>query len=246
MARTILLADDSATIRKIVELTFSEGDFRVVATGTGEEALARLAEISPDLVLADVVMPEPTGYDVCRAIKGSDRPVPVLLLAGTFEPFDEEMASRCGADGYLIKPFESRALREKVEHLLAPPSTELPPVEPPAGEPVAEQARPEEEVEAAIDELGAEPDAEPSPPGPVDVRPVPTEPPAVEEEPEPVPVVSGVEITPQLVDAVAREVVRRLSDDLLREIAWEVVPDLAAKIIRERIRELESEEPDGS
>jgi CheY-like chemotaxis protein len=120
MARTILLADDSPTIRKIVELTFSDTEIRVEAVATGQEAMERLESLEPDMVLADVVMPEPTGYDICSSIKSSSRPVPVLLLAGSFEPFDQEQAERCGADGHLVKPFESQTLRERVAGLLYP------------------------------------------------------------------------------------------------------------------------------
>ena len=119
MRKTILLADDSITIRKVVELTFADTDIHVEAVGTGREALERLDLLRPDLVLADVVMPEPTGYEVCRAVKGSGRPVPVLLLAGTFEPFDLERARDAGADGHLTKPFESRTLVDCVVSLLA-------------------------------------------------------------------------------------------------------------------------------
>jgi CheY-like chemotaxis protein len=122
MARTILLADDSPTIRKIVELTFHDTDIRVESTASGSEALARLETVRPDVVLADVVMPEPTGYDICRRIKESDRPVPVLLLAGTFEPFDLQQARDCGADDHLVKPFESATLVEKIERLLRAPA----------------------------------------------------------------------------------------------------------------------------
>ena len=110
MPRTILLADDSLTIRKVVELTFGDTDIRVETVGSGREAIERLDVLRPDLVLADVVMPGPSGYDVCRAVKSSGRPVPVLLLAGTFEAFDPEEARACGADGHMTKPFDSKTL----------------------------------------------------------------------------------------------------------------------------------------
>ena len=74
-------------------------------------------------MLADVVMPEPTGYELCRAIKSSDQPRPVVLLAGTFEAFDREEAEACGADDCLVKPFESKLLVEKVERLLGGEAT---------------------------------------------------------------------------------------------------------------------------
>ena len=119
MSRSILLADDSPTIRRVVELSFVDTEFHVESVGSGSEALARLPVLRPDVVLVDVVMPGPTGYEVCRRIKDSDRPVPVLLLAGTFETFDHELARDCGADGCLMKPFESRTLLDRVASLLA-------------------------------------------------------------------------------------------------------------------------------
>ena len=119
MSKSILVADDSATIRKVIELTFDDTDFHVESVADGEQALARIESLRPDIVLADVVMPEPSGYEICRVIKSSDRPVPVLLLAGTFEAFDHEQARECGADGCLMKPFESRTLLDRVASLLA-------------------------------------------------------------------------------------------------------------------------------
>ena len=127
MAKTILLADDSSTIRKIVELTFAGSDVRVVAVADGREALDTLERTRPDLVLADVVMPAPDGYEVCRTIKASERPIPVLLLAGTFEPFDPDHADDVAADDALVKPFESDVLRRRVRELLsAPPPARRP------------------------------------------------------------------------------------------------------------------------
>lgn len=130
MVKKILLADDSSTIRKIVELTFNNTDIRVETVGTGQQALETFERLKPDLVLADVVMPEPSGYEICRCIKNSEHPVPVVLLAGTFEPFDEERARDCQADDHLIKPFEGEALLAKVHGLLAEPEPQAEPLEP--------------------------------------------------------------------------------------------------------------------
>jgi len=244
MGRTILVADDSPTIRKIVELTFSDTGFRVEAVGGGREALAALEALRPDLVLADVVMPEPAGYELCRTVKASGRAVPVLLLAGTFEPFDAEEARRCGADGHLVKPFESRTLRERVEKRLGDPEPSSRAADRPAGDPDIEDA-----LAAAAEEPSA--DFADGPPGPADagagVEVGPATGPAAELDealagpPAPAPLASAAAIPPEWVDAVSREVVRRLSTDVLREIAWDVVPKLAGEIIRERIRELERE-----
>jgi CheY-like chemotaxis protein len=118
MTRSILVADPSATIRRVVELSLADGDYYVECAATGAEALARVARLAPDLVLADVGSGEPSGYEICRSIKLSARPVPVLLLVGAFEAFDEARARACGADGRLAKPFEARQLRDEVERLL--------------------------------------------------------------------------------------------------------------------------------
>jgi CheY-like chemotaxis protein len=120
--RKLLLADDSATIRKVVELTFSDEGLEVFTVGDGQQALEKLDEVLPDIVLADVFMPELNGYQVCEHIKRTERfrHIPVMLLVGSFEPFDEAEARRVGADDYLTKPFQSiRALVGKVRDLLS-------------------------------------------------------------------------------------------------------------------------------
>jgi CheY-like chemotaxis protein len=118
MPKTILLADDSSTIRKIVELTFNGTDIRVETFASGTAALENLERVAPDLILADVVMPGPTGYELCRQVKASANAIPVVLLSSTFEPYDSDLAAECGADRHLVKPFESGTLTDAVRELL--------------------------------------------------------------------------------------------------------------------------------
>lgn len=118
MSKTILIADDSVTIQKVVELTFMERDEQVVAVSDGQEALAKLRKGRPDLLIADVNMPKVDGYEVCRQAKDLYPGIPVLLLCGTFEPFDEETADAAGAASHLRKPFDSEDLVRLVETLL--------------------------------------------------------------------------------------------------------------------------------
>lgn len=109
------------TIQKVVNLTFADEGIEVFAVSDGIEAVDRLMEISPDLVMADVNMPGINGYLVCERIKQHEkfRNTPVILLVGSFEPFDEDEARRVGADDYLTKPFQSiRQLVSKVSDLL--------------------------------------------------------------------------------------------------------------------------------
>ena len=121
MGKKILLADDSITIQKVIELTFSDEDFEVVTVGNGRLAIEKLGEVRPDIVLCDIIMPEKDGYEVCDYIKkiAACSHVPVLLLTGAFEPFDQERAARVGCDGFLAKPFEPETLIAKVKELLA-------------------------------------------------------------------------------------------------------------------------------
>jgi CheY-like chemotaxis protein len=145
MGKKILLADDSITIQKVIELTFSDEDFDVVTVGNGRLAIEKAQEVRPDIVLCDIIMPEKDGYEVCDFIKKSPvlSQVPVLLLTGAFEPFDQERAARVGCDGFLAKPFEPQTLIAKVKDLLnqaasrqpvaAAPRPALPP--PPMAEP---------------------------------------------------------------------------------------------------------------
>ena len=121
MPKTLLLADDSVTIQKVVGISFANEDVVLVTVDNGDDAVLRARETRPDLVLADVAMPGKDGYEVCEAIKADPqlRHVPVLLLSGTFESFDEARARHVGADGHITKPFEAQALVDRVNELLA-------------------------------------------------------------------------------------------------------------------------------
>jgi len=118
--KRILVADDSVTIQKVIALTFAEEPFEVQSVGTGSEALELVNSWNPDIILADVIMPQMNGYELCKAVKqqGQTRSIPVLLLAGTFEAFDEEEARSVGADDFITKPFESGELISKVKALV--------------------------------------------------------------------------------------------------------------------------------
>jgi CheY-like chemotaxis protein len=116
----LLLADDSVTIQRVVELTFSGEDVQVVTVGDGEQAIARIPAELPDIVLADIGMPKRSGYDVAAFVKGrSDLAhIPVLLLAGAFEPVDEQRAQQVQSDGVLVKPFEPQQVISRVRELI--------------------------------------------------------------------------------------------------------------------------------
>lgn len=119
MTRRILLADDSLTIQKVVELTFADTDYEVVAVSSGDELLRRLPDSSADVIICDVIMPGRDGYDVCQEIKSNPDflHLPVILLTGTFEPFDRDRALAAGCSEIVTKPFEAKKLVDAVERL---------------------------------------------------------------------------------------------------------------------------------
>lgn len=360
--RKLLLADDSATIQKVVDLTFADEGVQVVSVDNGREAIDRLLEIRPDVVLADAFMASPNGYEVCEYVKTNEqlKHIPVMLLVGSFEPFDEAEARRVGADDILTKPFQSiRRLIDRVGALVSSPpaekespTLELPhteapaedefmdtyelevstadtlqlsedaieelhsQVEPKVEEPVsAMESSPREEnmetgvtnsghdsqadqsevlldlgeIEAvgeADDDFVLELDDEVSAPAVAAAAAVPVyepapayeaaapvrafiEPEVVEApsyqpepeihdsfadtqeiayavpEPQPEPVAQSVpssvssvsQLSPEMIDAIARRAVELMSDKVIREIAWEVVPDLAELLIKKQLEE---------
>ena len=347
--RKLLLADDSATIQKVIDLTFADEGVRVMAVGNGQEAIDRLLEFAPDIVLADVFMPARNGYEVCEYVKTNEKlkHIPVMLLVGSFEPFDEAEARRVGADDILTKPFQSiRRLIDRVGALVSSPpvvekespTAELPRIEEepeeeevrldtqelevttadtlPLDDEIAAQSLPREEkmepetrndsdvlldlgeyepVRAAADDefvldLDDGPAYEPAPVrafvepqvneaaaaavggryestyqpevhsslAETQEMPYASEAPYASEvqdvavsEPEPSPMfaepapaavspatsISADQLSPEMMDAIARRVVEMMSDKVVREIAWEVVPDLAELLIKRQLEE---------
>ena len=130
MGNTILLADKSITIQKIVELTFADDNYVIKSVSDGQTALDIIPELHPDLILADVSLPQKSGYELCRTLRthpaySSFVSTPVILLAGIYETMDEERlrqveekVAEVGANGFLSKPFDTQILTLKVKELI--------------------------------------------------------------------------------------------------------------------------------
>jgi CheY-like chemotaxis protein len=121
MGYKLLLADDSITIQKVVGIIFSGEEYDLTVVDNGISALERVREVVPDVMLVDALMPGKNGYEVCREVRKDPllSAVPILLLTGVFEPFDETKARESGADDFIAKPFESQALIDKVRELIS-------------------------------------------------------------------------------------------------------------------------------
>ncbi|MCX7029281.1 MAG: response regulator transcription factor [Spirochaetes bacterium] len=118
MNEKILVVDDEeAILLGVGDLLASEG-YRVTTARDGREALERFAADRPDLVLLDVMMPEMSGYDVCRAIRRTDPLTPVMMLTAKAEEVDKVVGLELGADDYVVKPFGTGELTARVHAAL--------------------------------------------------------------------------------------------------------------------------------
>ena len=120
MSIKVLVADDSITIQKVIGIIFGGDEYSLTVVDNGKAAVDKAREIIPDILLIDALMPGMTGYEVAEAVRSTPSLAtkPILILTGSFEPFDEEKAKKCGADDFISKPFESQQIITKVKELL--------------------------------------------------------------------------------------------------------------------------------
>ncbi len=118
---TILIVDDSSTICKLVSMTLARQDYEVIVAVDGIDALAKLNEELPDLILLDITMPRMDGYQVCKVVKGNSETadIPVVMLSGKDGFFDKVRGRMVGATDYITKPFEPQELVKVVRRHLA-------------------------------------------------------------------------------------------------------------------------------
>jgi len=260
MTLKILVADDSANIQKIVRLALSDEDAIVESVSDGSIALDIVRDFRPDVVLADVLMPGASGYDICTCIKEDPDlgDTAVVLLAGTFDPFDESEATRAKCDGVLTKPFNTSDLLQTVHDLAAARrkkrqadnktenagmDTEINA----AGEPEPNRYRMYSLVGPAVrdsflgsdrilelfdgDQLNAARAAMTASVRKAELQGMRHEP-ASGAAPS-VDVMFSEDTLNHIVDTV----LRRMSAEAIREVAWEVVPELSESIIRRTMEE---------
>jgi CheY-like chemotaxis protein len=150
--KQVLVADDSPTIHKAVKLTLPEDEFHVVTAQTGKEALDKVKTQEFDLVLADVNMPELSGYDLAQAIKVrlNHENLPIILMCGTFDKFDQDRFIWCKANHRIWKPFETTSFLEIVrQYIQVKPKLPPPPkpIEKTKLEPVIKHEEPKDPIE---------------------------------------------------------------------------------------------------
>jgi CheY-like chemotaxis protein len=264
VSHTLLLADDSITIQRVIELTFADEDIRVVAVSDGHEAIARIEETPPDIVLADVEMPGTDGYEVARHIRATPKlaHIPVLLLTGAFEPVDQAKVADAGCQGVLTKPFEPQLVIQRVRELLAGTVPQAASTGPDAGDrqppsPVGGERRPPVASTSSVDDYFEQLDAAfatlPGTSSPRPRREPPHQPPAASPRPSTTPDISLADAFAALLAAEqagsapslpagwsvqAGSSGGEVSDALVDRIVRRVLERLSDRVVRETVPEV--------
>lgn len=123
MSRTILIADDEAHLRSLIQQTLEELEeegVELLTAANGEEALAAIESAKPNLVFLDVMMPKMSGFDVCNRTKQvlGLKDIYIILLTAKGQEFDRQKGQQVGADLYMTKPFDPDALLQKARAVL--------------------------------------------------------------------------------------------------------------------------------
>ena len=120
----VLVVDDSPTVRKIVQLTLQREHMQVVTASDGLSALAAVADVSPDLILLDIMLPRMDGYNICQVIRKNlaYRDLPIIMLSGKDGIFDKMRGRLAGSSDYITKPFDSGDLVQTVKRYLSTPA----------------------------------------------------------------------------------------------------------------------------
>lgn len=115
---TVMVVDDSPTIRAMLVTLLSQHGLTVVEAEDGQVAKQLMKDLRPDLVITDVVMPNMNGYELCRWVKNELPGVPVIMCSTKGEAFDRHWAMKQGGDAYIIKPFNAEEMMTAIRSLL--------------------------------------------------------------------------------------------------------------------------------
>ncbi|MBX3216521.1 MAG: response regulator [Labilithrix sp.] len=268
MAKTLLAVDDSVTMRKVLEITFSGEDFRVVTADTSQGAIGKLSE-NPQVCVIDTVLGGEDGYSLAKELRKRSPGTSIIMLASRYAPYDQARGRDAGADDWADKPFDTQQLIDKVRKVIVakeaggatavpPPAAPTPSPQPPAvqrapaaaaaptshgigrgTQPSLSGAVPGRTGTLVFGESGPAPAA---PPRPAAAAPAPAAAPAASAA------VSGA-VNGALAGKLGglgltpqqADAVLALSREVVERVVWEVVPQLAEALIKEEITRLTKE-----
>ena len=118
--RRVMIVDDDADARALMEEILTDEGYELIKVSNATEVGLKAAQLSPDLILLDFLMPELNGFDVCRALRSNEltRSIPIMAVTCLNKEDDIERIFECGADEYLPKPFRVEQLQDKVQELI--------------------------------------------------------------------------------------------------------------------------------
>jgi CheY-like chemotaxis protein len=142
VAKTLLAVDDSVTMRKVLEITFSGEDFRVITADGSQSAMGKLSE-SPQVFVVDTVLGGEDGYALAKQLRQRNPGAPIIMLASRYSPYDQSRGRDAGADDWADKPFDTQQLLDKVRKVIlakeasgaSAPAAAAPPPQPAAAAP---------------------------------------------------------------------------------------------------------------
>lgn len=219
----LLLSDDSVTVQKMIAMAFAPEDITVTTVSDGEQAIARIREVTPDIVLAAIATPKRSGYDVAAFVRSEPglASIPVLLLAGAFESVDSLRVAQVRCDGVLVKPLDPQQVVARVKELIK--SGRL--ISPPSAS---------DDYFDMLDAAFAQRSGPAPPSQSSDTGTVPTLDTVLKPPPASAPLRDTV-VTEAMIDEVTRRVVERVGTQALRETVADVVSDVAERLIRDEI-----------
>jgi DNA-binding response OmpR family regulator len=255
--KTLLAVDDSATMRKVLEITFSGEDFTVLTADSSQAALAKLGE-KPAAVVIDTVLGNDDGYALAKEIRKKEPTAAIVLLASRYAPYDAAKGKDAGADDFMDKPFDTQQMIDKVRKAMLSKGEGAPavhaPSAPPAAKPAsvpapaaaaAAPARSQTLVfgEPAPHAAAAKPSDAPKPP-----TQVPATSPSMGHQSAP-PATHGAvsasvnghlagKLSDLGLNQSQADAVLALSREVVERVVWEVVPQLAEALIKEEIARL--------
>ncbi|MBH9580909.1 DNA-binding response regulator [Staphylococcus felis] len=118
MAQRVLVVDDEQSIVTLLKYNLEQAGYIVEIAQDGEEALIKVEETKPDLIVLDVMLPKKDGIEVCKTIRSDKNQVPILMLTAKDDEFDRVLGLELGADDYMTKPFSPREVVARVKAIL--------------------------------------------------------------------------------------------------------------------------------
>jgi DNA-binding response OmpR family regulator len=269
--KTLLAVDDSVTMRKVLEITFSGEDFKVITADSSQAALAQIGKPGdkPSVVVIDTMLGSDDGYALAKEVRKREARAAIVMLASRYNPYDQGKGKDSGVDDYIDKPFDTQQLIDKVKKALAAresgvavaaaASPAAPAAAPkPAPQPMAAQAKPTQQsmggsARAATMVFG---DMAPPPAKQAPAQAAQAARAAPASTPEPAraaPAAAATAVSASVNGNLAgklselglspqqADAVLALSREVVERVVWEVVPQLAEAIIKEEITRLTKE-----